>query len=108
VVQPHNRRKTLLKGTTTKSGTSPPTPPSSNQWRLLGSERFYTLARWITLLLLIAVTSFLTNGPLWPISGTSQPLVIVLWTYLGFGLLASLMLLIPPIVPLLEIGRAHV
>lgn len=97
----HSRLKTLLKGPTTRSGTSPPTTPSNNQWRLLGSERFYTLARWITLLLLIAVTSFLTNGPLWPISGTSQPLVIVLWTYLGFGLLASLMLLIPPIVPLL-------
>ncbi|RRR68110.1 MAG: histidine kinase [Candidatus Viridilinea halotolerans] len=73
---------------------------------MLGGERFYTLARWITLLLLAAITSFLSEGSLWPVSIESPPLVIVLWAYIGFGLLATLLIFIPAVLPLL--GYAYV
>ncbi|PDW01696.1 histidine kinase [Candidatus Viridilinea mediisalina] len=69
---------------------------------MLGGERFYTLARWITLLLLFAITSFLTEGALWPVSIASPPLVIVLWAYVAFGVLATLLIFIPAVLPLLS------
>lgn len=95
------KASTTANGTTT---TTEPGEPSTGSWRLLGGERFYTFARWITLLLLFTITSFLTEGSLWPVSVESPPLVIVLWAYVGFGLLATVLLFVPPAVPLLGLS----
>ena len=69
--------------------------PTVNRWRLFGGEHFYTFARWISLLLLFAVTSFLTKSPVWPVSLLSPPLVLVLWAYTAFSLFATLAVFIP-------------
>jgi signal transduction histidine kinase len=71
---------------------------------MLGSERFYTLARWLTLLLLISVTHVLTGESFWPFSLNSHPLVIVLWAYAVFSLFATLALIVPPVAPLLSLA----
>jgi signal transduction histidine kinase len=71
---------------------------------MLGSERFYTLARWLTLVLLLSVTQVLTGGALWPFSLSSHPLAIVLWSYGAFSLIATLALVIPPAAPLLSLA----
>lgn len=75
-----------------------------NRWRMLGSERFYTLARWLTLLLLISVTRVLTGESFWPFSFSSHPVVIVLWAYAAFSLLATLALIVPPLAPVLSLA----
>ncbi len=75
-----------------------------NRWRMLGSERFYTLARWLTLLLLVSVTPVLTGESFWPFTLNSHPLVIVLWAYAFFSLIATLALIIPPAAPLLSLA----
>ncbi|NJN17282.1 MAG: GAF domain-containing sensor histidine kinase [Oscillochloris sp.] len=62
---------------------------------MLGGERFYTLARWMTILLLFAVTQFLSGEPVWPVGVDSQPLLIVLWGYTAFSVLATLALFVP-------------
>jgi signal transduction histidine kinase len=71
---------------------------------MLGSERFYTLARWLTLVLLLSVTQVLTGAALWPFSLSSHPLAIVLWSYGAFSLIATLALVIPPAAPLLSLA----
>jgi signal transduction histidine kinase len=83
-----------------------PSPPGAGPdgWRLLGGERFYTLARWVTILLLFAITRFITDTPLWPISIESQPLVVMLWAYAAFSLLASLAVFLPGVSQLLNLA----
>lgn len=83
-----------------------PTPPGAGpeRWKLLGGERFYTFARWVTILLLFAVTRFITDTPIWPISIESQPLVVMLWAYAAFSLLASLAVFIPGVGQMLELA----
>jgi signal transduction histidine kinase len=71
---------------------------------MLGSERFYTLARWLTIVLLISVTQVLTGEFIWPITLDSHPLVIVVWAYIAFSLIATLILIIPPITSLLNLA----
>lgn len=71
-------------------------------WSLLGGERFYALARWLTIFLLFPVAQFLTGQPLWPLSVDTPPLTIVLWTYAGFSLLATVALFIPGTATLLS------
>ncbi len=88
-----------MKATTTASNLPGPGGSGVGRWRLLGGERFYTFARWVTILLLFAVTSFLTESALWPLSTDSSPLVIVLLAYTLFSLLATIALFIP--------GAAH-
>ncbi|MEI7644192.1 MAG: GAF domain-containing sensor histidine kinase [Chloroflexales bacterium] len=67
----------------------------SDGWKLLGGERFYTFARWVTILLLFAITQFITKKPIWPISIESDPLVVMLWAYTAFSSLASLAAFLP-------------
>lgn len=80
---------------TTARNLAPQVGTSGDRWRLLGGERFYTVARWLTVALLAAVTGLLTGAPLWPLTAESAPLLIVLWAYAGFSLLATLALLLP-------------
>lgn len=78
---------------TTPTGSSGPRP---SRWRMLAGEGFYAFARWVTVLLLFAVTRVLTEQPIWPVGFDSTPLLIVAWAYAAFSLLATLLLLIPP------------
>ena len=80
---------------TTARNLAPPVSTSVDHWRLLGGERFYTVARWLTVALLAAVTGLLTGAPLWPTITTTAPLPIVLWAYAGFSLLTTLALFLP-------------
>ncbi|NTW03390.1 MAG: GAF domain-containing protein, partial [Oscillochloris sp.] len=86
-------------------------PPSPNQhgtgsdrWKLLGGERFYALVRWVTILVLFAITSFIAHTPIWPISVESEPLVVMLWAYAAFSLLASLAAFLPGIGQVLSLA----
>ncbi|NTV65196.1 MAG: histidine kinase, partial [Oscillochloris sp.] len=81
--------------TTTSPPTSNPPGTGSDRWKLLGGERFYTLARWVIIVLLLAITRFIADTAIWPISTESNPIVIILWAYAAFGVLASLAILIP-------------
>ncbi|WP_129673810.1 ATP-binding protein [Candidatus Chloroploca sp. Khr17] len=78
-------------------------PLQTKQWFLPGGERFYALARWLTILLLFLITNFLTDQPVWPVSSTSPPLVVVFWIYVAVSVLATLALFIPPIASWLEL-----
>ncbi len=80
---------------TTARNLAPQVGTGVDRWRLLGGERFYTLARWLTVALLAAVTSLLTGAPLWPLTAESAPLLIVLWAYAGFSLFTTLALFLP-------------
>lgn len=92
-----------------KATTTATTPTTADQqklggsWGLLGGERFYTFARWLTILLLFPVAQFLTGQPVWPVGADSPPLTIVLWAYVGFSLLATLALFIPGTAGLLSL-----
>lgn len=75
-----------------------------DRWHMLGGERFYTLARWLTVVLLVAVTQVLSGASLWPVTMASPPLLIVLWAYIAFSLLTTLALIIPGSGPLLSLA----
>lgn len=70
---------------------------------MLGGERFYTLARWLIILLLFAISPLLTDSPLWPIQLTNT-ITVLLWSYAGFGLVTTIALFIPFFNPLLNIA----
>lgn len=91
-----------MKVTTTASNPPGTRGPGVNRLRLLGGERFYTFARWLTIVLLFAVTSFLTEGPVWPVTASSPPLVVVLVAYMAFSLVATAAIFIPSAAPLLH------
>ncbi|MFV9505831.1 MAG: GAF domain-containing sensor histidine kinase [Oscillochloridaceae bacterium umkhey_bin13] len=90
-----------MKATTTAPNPPAVAEPRISRWKILGGERFYAFARWVMIMLLFAVTLFLTEEPLWPISRESHPLTIILWAYTGFTLLASLIAFIPQVAPFL-------
>ncbi len=77
---------------------------SQDRWQMLGGERFYILARWLTILFLFAISPLLTDSPLWPISLTST-ITILLWSYAGFGLITTIALFIPFLNPLLNLAN---
>lgn len=93
-----------MKATTTATTPAGSAGQAMSSLSMLGGERFYTFARWLTLVLLIPVTQFLTNQPVWPLSMASQPLTIVLWAYIGFSLLATLALFMPGVTDLLGLA----
>ncbi len=64
-------------------------------WQNVGGERYYTLARWVMLVLIFAIVLPLSTSPIWPISLTGDPLVLVLWSYVALTLLFSFALFIP-------------
>lgn len=73
---------------------------------MLGGERFYTIARWLIIVLLFAISPLLTNlseNPLWPIS-LNDPIVALLWAYAGFALITTISLFIPLLSPLLNLA----
>ncbi|HEX5689108.1 MAG TPA: GAF domain-containing protein, partial [Roseiflexaceae bacterium] len=83
------------------------TPPSSSfydRWRMLGGDRFYAIARWMVLVLLIAVSKLLVDAPFWPPSPSMPPFQLVLWAYAVFTLLSTLALFLPALGALLSIA----
>ncbi len=64
-------------------------------WNPLGGERFYAMARWVMIILLGAVTQFLTNGSLWPINGELETLELILWLYAGFAFIFTILAFVP-------------
>jgi signal transduction histidine kinase len=92
-----------LKATTTAAQAST-TVNSVSSWGVLGGERFYTFARWITIILLFPVTQFITKQPVWPVGAASPALTIVLWAYVGFSLVTTAALFIPGTAHLLSLA----
>lgn len=66
-------------------------------WQAVGGERFYTLARWVMLALLFAISFPGLKEPVWPVSLSSSPLVLTLWAYTIFSMLLSIALFVPPL-----------
>lgn len=91
-----------MKATTTATNSPNASGTGAHSLGLLSGERFYTLARWLTIILLFAVVQFLTEAPLWPPGLESPPLLIVLWAYFGFSLIATLATFIPGTATLLS------
>ncbi|MGB9739218.1 MAG: histidine kinase [Chloroflexus aggregans] len=84
------------------SSVQSPTSSSSSQrtasaWSPLGGERFYAMARWLMLVLLGAVTQFLSNGNLWPITTNLEPLTLIFLLYAGFTLIMTVLTFIPAV-----------
>ncbi len=71
-----------------------------HHWEETGSQRTYTLARWLMLIPLVALINETT--PIWPVNGDSGVLVFALWFYIGFSVLMSIALLIPAAASLLN------
>ena len=93
-----------MKATTTATSQTTPPGTGASRWSLLGGERFYTFARWLTILLLFPVTQFLSNETVWPVTTASSPMVILLWAYIGFSLLATVALFIPGTASILDLA----
>lgn len=68
-----------------------------NYWQMIGGERFYTLARWVIVILVFAISLTTITTPVWPISLQSDPIVFVLWAYIAYTLCMSVALFIPPL-----------
>jgi len=93
-----------VKATTTATSQTTPPGTSASRWSLLGGERFYTFARWLTILLLFPVTQLLSNEAAWPVTTASSPMIILLWAYIGFSLLATGALFIPGTASILDLA----
>jgi signal transduction histidine kinase len=73
---------------------------------MLGGDRFYIAARWAVVLLLALVGSLLTKTPIWPPSPAMPAILLLIWCYGVFNLLASVALLLPLLSGLLNIAFA--
>jgi signal transduction histidine kinase len=71
---------------------------------MLGGDRFYTAARWIVLLLLIATSGLLMHGPIWPPTPTMHPFLLLIWGYALFNLITTLALFLPALGGLLNVA----
>ncbi|HJZ46696.1 MAG TPA: GAF domain-containing sensor histidine kinase [Roseiflexaceae bacterium] len=80
------------------------TVPSPPRWQLLSGERFYIAARWAMLALLAVIGSLLARQPLWPPSRAIDPILLLVWAYALFNLLASLALFVPGLGALLSLA----
>ncbi len=65
--------------------------------QILGGDRFYILARWMVVILMLGATQFLTNGALWPPFTSSEPLLNLVWMYTFFTIVATIVLLRRPL-----------
>lgn len=79
-----------------QSGRSSPELTSNERWLLFGGDRFYTLARWLVLVLLFGTSSLLTDEPLWPPWGMSNAFVLLVWTYTLFSVVSTALLFFRP------------
>lgn len=76
--------------------TSAPPQNYTDRWHMLGGDRFYTLARWLIIILLFAISPLLTPGQsIWPIGFDVPSVTLILWVYLLFGILTTVALFVP-------------
>src|SRR5262247_3092842 len=71
--------------------------PSTARWQMLGGDRFYTLARWAVLALMFLVGRLLSGQPFWPPSLAMSPIMLLVWAYFLFNVLATVALFLPPL-----------
>jgi signal transduction histidine kinase len=71
---------------------------------MLSGDRFYIAARWAMLALLGVIGSLLAGQPLWPLSPSTDPILLLVWGYALFNLLASLALFAPRLGGLLNLA----
>lgn len=83
---------------------SVPSPTYHDRWLMLGGDRFYTVARWVMLVLLVAISYLLTKQALWPPSPSMPPVLLLVWCYALFNLLCTAALFFPPLGPVLSIA----
>jgi signal transduction histidine kinase len=71
---------------------------------MLGGDRFYAIARWMVLLLLVGISRLLVDAPFWPPSPAMPTFLLVLWAYALFTILTTLALFLPALGGLLNIA----
>lgn len=80
------------------------TPTAQDRWYMLAGDRFYNLARWLVVALLLIISGPLRDLPLWPINFDPDPIIYVIGIYAAFALLASIALFIPFLSPMLAMS----
>jgi signal transduction histidine kinase len=80
-----------------QASTTATSVPADSRWQLLGGDRFYTIARWGVLALLLVIGSLLTQEPVWPPQVTMHPIMLLIWGYALFNLLVTVALFVPPL-----------
>lgn len=93
-----------MEATTTSSSSTPRPDSFQDRWQLLGGDRFYTFARWLIIILLCVISPMLTSSPLWPVSAESSPIIMLIWGYMVFALIATVALFVPFLNALLNIS----
>src|SRR5215211_7114565 len=87
---------------------SPVTNASSQtirtRWQLLGGDRFYIAARWAVVILLALIGSLLVKARIWLPSLAMPPILLLIWGYGLFNLLATIALIVPTLSGLLNIA----
>jgi signal transduction histidine kinase len=78
--------------------------PSRARWQLLSGDRFYVAARWAVLALLAVIGALLSGQPLLPFSATMPTILLLVWGYALFNLLATLALVLPALSALLSMS----
>jgi signal transduction histidine kinase len=84
--------------------TSASSQPIRTRWQLLGGDRFYIAARWAVVVLLALIGSLLVKAPLWPPSLAMPPILLLIWVYGLYNLLATIALIVPTLSGLLNIA----
>ncbi|MFQ3633878.1 histidine kinase [Roseiflexus sp.] len=78
----------------------------SLQRQMIGGDRFYNLARWGVTLLLIGIVQLIAGESLWPLATAQSPMIVVMWGYVIFTTLATILVFIPQAVALLRFSFA--
>lgn len=73
----------------------------SLQRQMLGGDRFYNLARWGVTLLLLGIVQLISGESLWS-SAAQSPMIVVMWGYVIFTALATILVFIPQAVAFLR------
>lgn len=63
---------------------------------MLGGDRFYTVTRWLIVILLFASSPLIANEPIWPPFVLTSRLNILIWAYLLFSVVLPLALWFRP------------
>lgn len=84
------------------STASPQTGSPNIRWQLLGGDRFYIAARWGVFVLLVLIGWLLAQQPLWPITPSMSPILLLVWVYGLFNLAMTVALVVPTLNGLLN------
>ncbi len=78
----------------------------SLQRQMIGGDRFYNLARWGVTLLLIGIVQLIAGESLWPLATAQSPMIVVMWGYVIFTTLATILVFIPQAAAILRFSFA--